>query len=127
LHVLLSSEESNNNFSLKFTAGMGRRNPLLDLVETGQLEEAERRAEMHPEEVNMQTGLGYCPVLLAISHNNMPMLKMLVEAGCELNVQDAFGHGTMRYAGKNGYREIEAYLYQQAWLLQRSTPQTKIN
>lgn len=73
-------------------------------------------------EVNIQNDKGETPLLIATHQNNVAIAKALIDAGADINKQDAIQDSPYLYAGAQGKTEILAYM-----LAHREPDQTVVN
>jgi ankyrin repeat protein len=51
--------------------------------------------------------------MLAVSHGNLDMVQMLIEAGADINIQDDDGSTSLMCAAEHGHIDIVKYLLAQ--------------
>lgn len=51
--------------------------------------------------------------MLAVSHGNLDMVQMLIEAGADINIQDEDGSTSLMCAAEHGHIDIVKYLLAQ--------------
>lgn len=73
-------------------------------------------------EVDIQNDKGETPLLIATHQNNVAIAKALIDAGADINKQDAIQDSPYLYAGAQGKTEILAYM-----LAHREPDQTVVN
>lgn len=73
-------------------------------------------------EVDVQNDKGETPLLMATHQNNIEIAKALIDAGADINKQDAIQDSPYLYAGAQGKTEILAYM-----LAHREPDQTVVN
>lgn len=73
-------------------------------------------------EVDVQNDKGETPLLIATHQNNVAIAKALIDAGADINKQDAIQDSPYLYAGAQGKTEILAYM-----LAHREPDQTVVN
>ncbi|CAG0896266.1 unnamed protein product [Cyprideis torosa] len=62
-------------------------------------------------DVNVKaTGHGQTALMLAVAHGRLDMVKLLVEAGADVNIQDADGSTALMCAAEQGHLDIVKYL-----------------
>lgn len=52
-------------------------------------------------------------LMLAVSHGNLDMVQMLIEAGADINIQDDDGSTSLMCAAEHGHIDIVKYLLAQ--------------
>lgn len=60
--------------------------------------------------MNKRTDLGNSALLTAVETNNLALVKMLVNAGAEIDTKDSFGDTPLGRAAECGYTNMHAYL-----------------
>lgn len=73
-------------------------------------------------EVDIQNDKGETPLLIATHQNNVAIAKALIDAGADINKQDAIQDSPYLYAGAQGKTKILAYM-----LAHREPDQTVVN
>lgn len=56
---------------------------------------------------------GQTALMLAVSHGRFDMVKLLLEAGADLNIQDTDGSTALMCAAEHGHADIVKYLLSQ--------------
>lgn len=77
---------------------------IIDLVSIGRIEEVKKLIASGCD-VNEQADLGYCALFAAINRNDVPMIKLLIDAGARVDVE-CWGESALSRARKNNYVEI---------------------
>lgn len=67
--------------------------------------------EKHGFDVNSKSKLGLTPLHIACCHNNIEMVKLLVEKGADVNARDNDGDMPIDYADTMEYLEIINFLF----------------
>ena len=88
---------------------------IIDLVSQGDMDDV-KELLAHSEEkhrltvINERDEFGRNAVFMAISRNDLTMLKMLVNAGGDIQITDGFGLTACEFARQQGYVEIITFL-----------------
>lgn len=75
--------------------------------------------------MNTKDASGWTPLHVAVAHNDVELVRLLINRGARLNVTDSQGHSPLKWARETGSREVFAYLKSQgAKEFDSSTPGT---
>jgi ankyrin repeat protein len=59
----------------------------------------------HGADVNAKSAKGVTPLMIAATHNNPPMIGLLIQSGADVNAKDALGKTAQEIAQANGNLE----------------------
>ncbi len=81
------------------------------LIEDENYVKVKSELKKRPDFVNMKDELGRFPIHLAVKSGDLRMVKLLIEAGAKLNVEDNLYHSTpLHYAAFYHYKKILRFL-----------------
>lgn len=88
-----------------------RRIQIIELVSAGQIDAVKELIDKTNKRdltrmVNETNYVGNCAVLAAVDRNDLEMLKVLIEAGANINVKDPIGRSARSFAQICGYSDI---------------------
>ncbi len=84
---------------------------LIQIVNLGQRQALEELLNKYENlDVNQKDDYGNFPAIIAARHNDLPILKILVEHGAKLNLKDGFNRTVMGWAQKHKNEEMKKYI-----------------
>jgi ankyrin repeat protein len=64
-------------------------------------------------EVNTKDASGWTPLHVASAHNDLELVRLLLNRGARLNATDHQGHSPLKWARETGSRDVFSYLKSQ--------------
>jgi ankyrin repeat protein len=67
----------------------------------------------HKAELNTKDASGWTPLHVASAHNDVELVRLLINRGARLNATDNQGHSPLKWARETGSRDVFSYLKSQ--------------
>ena len=64
----------------------------------------------HKAELNTKDASGWTPLHVASAHNDVELVRLLLNRGARVNATDNQGHSPLKWARETGSRDVFAYL-----------------
>ena len=87
----------------------GYRVPLIDAVSEGNIDKV-KELILEGAYVDEQTESGDCSVYTAVNRNDDSILKVLIDAGANVDIQDVRGRSMLQRAQESGYLKVAALI-----------------
>lgn len=107
-----------------FNANTVTNTALINWVAVGAYDKVKQGLQKLSWDPNVKNEDGVTPAHKAAERNDLKMLKLLVDAGARLNVQDIFGTSPLICAQENKSYEIEKYITE---VLSESNPRNRFH
>lgn len=93
-----------------FNASKVTNTALINWVAIGAFDKVKQGLQELNWDPNVRNEDGVTPAHKAAERNELKMLKLLVDAGARLDIQDIFGTSPLEYAQENKSPEMEQYI-----------------